>query len=226
MSTPQTAVRETVVTEPEGPSARTDLAVGPMLRALALDVGLPVVTYYVLHLLGVGDFGALVAAAGVAALRVVVSAIRHRSLNLFATVMLVVFGLGLVLALVSGDEHFFLLKNSIVTGAVGITFLATAFGSRPLTLAAAESFSPKKRAQLAERFRTDPHVRRGHRVSSTVWGAGLLAEALIRIPLVYLLPISVMVGLGEAMLFIAMGLLMAWNVWYVRRAEARGRAAS
>ena len=223
MSTTHIADRETVVTEQ---SASADMPVGPMLRGLGLDIALPVVAYYVLHLLGVNDFLALVVAAAVAALRVIVSAIRHRSLNLFAAVMLVVFGLGLVLALVSGDEHFLLLKSSIVTGAVGITFLATAFGSRPLTLAAAESFQPRKRAQITEEFRTDPDVRRGFRVCSVVWGAGLIAEALIRIPLVYLLPVSVMVGLGEVMLFVSIGLLMAWNVWYVRRAEARARKAS
>lgn len=220
MTAPALHREDTVV---EDRPAAADMPVGPMLRGLGLDIALPVVAYYVLHLLGVNDFLALVVAAAVAALRVIVSAIRHRSLNLFAAVMLVVFGLGLVLALVSGDEHFLLLKSSIVTGAVGITFLATAFGSRPLTLAAAESFQPRKRAQIAEEFRTDPDVRRGFRVCSIVWGAGLIAEALIRIPLVYLLPVSVMVGLGEVMLFVSIGLLMAWNVWYVRRAEARAR---
>ena len=40
--------------------------------------------------------------------------------------MLVVFGLGLALAFVSGDARFLLLKNSFVTGAVGLMFLATA----------------------------------------------------------------------------------------------------
>ncbi|RTL66558.1 MAG: hypothetical protein EKK42_17065 [Pseudonocardiaceae bacterium] len=223
MSTMHIADRETVVAEP---SAGARMPVGAMLRGLGLDIALPVLTYYALHLFGVGDYVALLVAALAAAARVVVSVVRHRSLNLFATVMLVVFGLSLALTLISGDEHFFLLKNSIVTGAVGITFLATAFGPRPLTLAAAESFNPRRRAELAEEFRTDPHVRRGHRVSSTVWGAGLLAEALIRIPLVYLLPVSVMVGLGELMFLGTMALLLAWNVLYVRRAQARAREAS
>ncbi|GEL25948.1 hypothetical protein PSU4_49020 [Pseudonocardia sulfidoxydans NBRC 16205] len=223
MTATHIADRETDVTErPAG----TGMPVGPMLRGLGLDLALPVVAYYVLHLFGVGDYVALLVAALVAAARVVVSVVRHRSLNLFATVMLVVFGLSLALTLISGDEHFFLLKNSIVTGAVGLTFLATAFGPRPLTLAAAESFNPRKGADLAEAFRTDPRVRRGHRISSTVWGAGLLAEALIRIPLVYLLPVSVMVGLGEVMFLGAMALLLAWNVWYVRRAQARARQTS
>ena len=37
-------------------------------------------------------------------------------------------------------------------------------------------------------------------VSSAVWGTGLLVEAAVRVPLVYLLPISVMVGVSEAMM--------------------------
>ncbi|GAA4874204.1 hypothetical protein GCM10023403_46090 [Pseudonocardia benzenivorans] len=217
------STEEIVVTEPDQRPASTDMPVGPMLRSLGLDIALPVAAYYVLHLCGVGDYVALVVAALVAAARVAVSAVRHRSLNLFATVMLVVFGLSLALAFVSGDEHFFLLKNSIVTGAVGLTFLATAFGPRPLTLAAAESFTPRRRTRLAEEFRTNPRVRRGHRISSTVWGVGLLAEALIRVPLIYVLPVSVMVGLSEVLFLAAMALLIAWNAWYVRRARSRAR---
>jgi hypothetical protein len=62
-------------------------------------------------------------------------AIRERTLNLFATVMLIVFGLGLLLTFVSGDPRFLLVKESFVTGAAGIAFLVTAaVGRRPLTL--------------------------------------------------------------------------------------------
>jgi hypothetical protein len=43
------------------------------------------------------------------------AAVRDRSLNLFATVMLLVFGIGLALAFMSGDARFLLLKGSIVT---------------------------------------------------------------------------------------------------------------
>jgi hypothetical protein len=95
---------------------------------------------------------------------------RQRKLNLLATVMLVVFGTGLVLALVSGDAGFLLLKNSIVTGAVGAVFLVTTVVGRPLTLAASQSFNPARRAELAERYCSDPRVRHGHRPCSTVWG--------------------------------------------------------
>jgi hypothetical protein len=196
-----------------------------MLRGLAADVGLPLLGYYVLHFLGVADWPALLAATALAAVRIVWVAVRERSLNLFATVMLVVFGLGVVLALVSGDARFLLLKNSIVTGSVGLVFLVTTLWGRPLSVAASESFQPDRREEIRREYDTNPYVRRGHKVSSTVWGAGLLLESLVRVPLIYLLPVSVMVGLGEALTVVVFAGLMAWTVWYRKQAAARIAAA-
>ena len=62
-----------------------------MVRGLAWDVGLPLVAYYALHLLGASDWVALLTASFAAALRIVWAAVRDRRLNLFAVVMLVVF---------------------------------------------------------------------------------------------------------------------------------------
>jgi hypothetical protein len=200
----------------------------PMLRGLAPDVGLPVVAYYALHLLGASDWVALPAGSAVAAFRIVWVALRRRTLNAFATVMLLVYGAGFLLALATGDPRTLLLKTSLVTGAVGVVFLVTAIrGRRPLTLAAMQSFAPAKAAQAQEQYDTDPQVRRGHRLSSLVWGVGLPAEALLRIPLVYLLPVDVAVGATEALLIAALVLLASWNGWYVRRARRRraGRTA-
>ena len=202
-----------------GPSARL------MLRGLGWDVGLPVLGYYALHLAGVSDLVALLVASALAAARIVWVAERDRELNPFATVMLVVFGIGLILALASGDPRFLLLKNSIVTGVLGLVFLGTTLFGTPLTLAASQSFQPARKAELRHAYDTNPHVRHGHRLCSTVWGVGLVLEALIRVPLVFLLPISVMVGLGELMTIAVIGGLLAWNIWYVKRATARGQAA-
>ena len=52
-----------------------------------------------------------------------------------------------------------------------------------------------------------------------MWGGGLLLEALVRVPLIYTLPISVMVGISEAPSVATFGGLIAWNVWYARRAS-------
>lgn len=192
-----------------------------MLRGLLWDVGLPLVAYYALHLAGVDDFTALLTATVLAGARIVWAAVRDRELNLFATVMLVVFGLGLILALTSGDPRYLLLKNSIVTGAVGLVFLATVAFGRPLTLAASQSFNPSHRAEIAERYRTDPRVRHGHRLCSAVWGVGLLAEAIVRVPLVFALPVDVMVGVSEALTIVTFVGLIAFTLRYVRKVSTR-----
>ena len=196
-----------------------------MVRGLGWDVGLPLVGYYALHLLGVADWPALLVATALAAVRIVWVAVRERSLNLFATIMLVLFGFGVVLALLTGDVRILLLKNSFVTAALGLLFLGTVVWGTPLTLAASQSFQPARREELRHEYDTDPLVRHGHRVSSTTWGAGLLAEALVRVPLVYLLPVSVMVGVGEVLSIGTLAGLVAWTVWYARRLGAREAAA-
>lgn len=188
-----------------------------MLRALAWDVGVPILAYYVLHLAGASDWFALLAATSAAGLLVVWGAVRDRSVNLFASVMLVVFGIGLALAVVTGDERFLLLKASITTGVIGAAFLVAAAWGRPLTLSAAQRWEPARAAQVVAAYDADPRVRRMHLISSLVWGLGLLAEAAVRVPLIFLLPVSVMVGLSTAMLVVTIGGLVAWNGWYARR---------
>jgi hypothetical protein len=198
-----------------------------MLRGTALDVGLPVLAYYALHLAGASDWAALLAGSAVAATRIAWSAVRQRSLNAFATLMLLVYGVGFALVLTTGDPRTLLLRSSLVTAVVGLVFLITAWrGRRPLTLAASQSFAPGGAEDAAREYETDPRVRHGYRVSSVVWGSGLLVEAVVRVPLVHLLPIDVAVGASEGLLVGALLGLVAWNGRYVRRGRARGRAAA
>jgi hypothetical protein len=106
-----------------------------------------------------------------------------------------------------------------VTGAVGLTFPVTAIrGRRPLTLAAQQSWTPAQAEELAAEYRERPEVRRGHRRASTVWGVGLLTEALVRVPPVYLLPISVGVGASTGLAVLTMAGLTIWTIRF------RGRA--
>src|SRR5690242_16384013 len=122
-----------------------------LLRGMAWDVGLPLVAFYGLHLAGASDWVALLTASGAAAARLVWAAVRDRRLNPFAAVMLVVFGVGVALALIGGDPRFLLLKDSVTTAAIGLTFVVTTLFGRPLTFVAMQSFNPAKAQYLAQR---------------------------------------------------------------------------
>ncbi|MEV6342067.1 VC0807 family protein [Actinoplanes sp. NPDC051851] len=187
-----------------------------MIRSLAYDLGLPVITYYGLHALGASDSAALFAGTIAAGLRLAWSAIRTRTLNHFSSIMAAVFGVGLLFTLLTGDPRFLLIKHSVMSAVIGILFVVTALrGSKPLTLSAQQSFAPAKAAELAQAYATTPRIRHGHRVASLVWGAGLLTEAALRIVLVYLLPVSVMVGLSTILTITTFTLLIAWNARYI-----------
>lgn len=190
------------------------------VRERAVDLLPPLVIYYGLHLAGASDWVALLVAVLAAALRVVWVAARDRTLNPFAAFTLLSFGIGLVLTFISGDPRFLLLKDVITISAVGIAFLITAArGHRPLTLIVHQTWAPSRSVQIARHYHTHPDVRRRHRVSSTVGGLTLLAFALVKAALVFLLPISVMVGLSPLMqLAIAAGLIV-WTARYLSRAQ-------
>ncbi len=205
---------------------RLDSGVTAMIRSMAADLGLPVITYYGLHALGAGDTTALLAGTLAAGARLVWVAIRSRTVSYFSMVMGAVFGVGLLFTLLTGDARFLLIKHSVMSAVIGVLFLVTAYrGSKPLTLSAQQSFMPAKASELAAEYATNPAVRRGHRVASLVWGGGLLVEAAVRVVLVYLLPVDVMVGLSTVLTVITFTLLIGWNARYIatRQAAAAGK---
>ncbi|MFI5897486.1 VC0807 family protein [Actinoplanes sp. NPDC051513] len=186
-----------------------------MIRSMAWDLGLPLAAYYALHTADASDTAALLAGSGAAGVRLVWVAARSRALSAFSMVMGAVFGVGLLFTLLTGDPRFLLVKHSAMAAVIGSMFLITAFRGRPLTLAAQQSFMPKRAAELAEAYATTPEIRHGHRVASLVWGGGLLAEAVVRAALVYTLPISVMVGLSTALTVVTFAALIGWNARYI-----------
>ncbi|MHC1562929.1 hypothetical protein ACR9E3_28555 [Actinomycetospora sp. C-140] len=67
-------------------------------------------------------------------------------------------------------------------------------------------------------------MRRLFRVSALVWGLGLGIESVARIPLVYALPVEVMVGVSAALLIATNAGLAVWNVVYGIRQGRRATA--
>jgi hypothetical protein len=196
------------------------------LAGLAWDVGLPLIGYYALHWFGASDRVALLTATAAAGARLVWVALRTRHITWFAAVMLAVFGAGTALTFTGGDPRVLLLKDSVTTAMIGVVFLVSLLSKRPLTLSAAQTWRPTTARRLAELYRNEPAARRAFRVSALGWGAGLLGESVLRVPLIYLLPVDVMVGLSTAMMIIAMAGLAIWNAAYITRAARRTPALS
>lgn len=192
-----------------------------ILRSLLVDVGVPALAYFVAHWLGASDFVALLSGSLIALLRTLFVAVKDRKFQLFSAVMVGVFTVGLVLSFVTGDPRFLLVKESAGTGVAGLAFLISCVLGKPLVYYAALRMQPAKEAEFAQMWETRPEFRKTFVVMSLVWGVGLLFEALLRIPLVFLLPIEVMVTVSTVMIIVAFVVLAVWTKWYAARRQAR-----
>lgn len=189
------------------------------LLPLVWDVGLPTGAYYLVRASGESPYLSLLAGTVVAGLRVGYVAVSSRKFDGFAAFLLTVFGVGLALAFVTGDARFLLAKDSVTTGVAGLIFLGTCLFGRPLCFYAAGRMlarTPGKRRHWESLWASSKEFRHLMLVMTLVWGFGQLAEAVVRLPLVYLLPIDVMAGLSSAMQIAAYVLLTLWTVWYVK----------
>jgi hypothetical protein len=61
------------------------------------------------------------------------------------------------------------------------------------------------------------------RLICIMWGVGLVAEALLRVVLVYVLPIPAFLLVSQVMAFAVMGLLMLATMLIGKRTRARAR---
>lgn len=190
------------------------------LPIVLLDVVPVVAAYYLLRLLGVPEFTALLVATGVGAARVIWVAIKDRRLDGFAASTGLVFALGLILSFLTGDERFLLAIKSLTTGVLAVVLIGTCVAGKPAAFGIAKRFGADDAATAARwdvMYAQRPAFRRIYLVMTLVWAGALLAESVLRIPLVYLLPLDLMTDLSTAMLVGTLCLMAAWGAWSGRR---------
>lgn len=176
---------------------------------LALDLGVSPLAYYGLAAAGVGIYHALLAATVVAGGWLLCTTALDRKVDGLAAFMLGMYGVMFVLAAVTSDERLLLARDPLTSGLAGLVFLGSCATAMPAT------------AYLAHKLHggSPGDLRRMHVVESLVLGAGLLAEAVTRMVLVFTLPIGVVAGLSPAVEFAVLPVLVAWMVWHRRRAR-------
>lgn len=126
------------------------------------------------------------------------------------------------------DPRLLLLKSSVFTGVLGLVFLGSLLLERPLMYYFGRKFgtdgTPAGLARWNSFWEDLSVFRRGQRVMTVVWGVAFLAEALIRIPLVYALPVSVGVVIADVFPFVVIAALVTWTITYAKRSAAASKA--
>ncbi|MFJ9775446.1 VC0807 family protein [Kitasatospora sp. NPDC101157] len=181
---------------------------------LAYDIGLSPATFYGCQAAGFPVTTSLMAATAAAGGRLLWSVLRSRHLDAVAVLMLATYALGLALTLPTHDARLLLLRDPATSALTGLVFLASCATRTPAIAYLAR--------RLPARGPDTPAAHSARRRLTALWGAALLAEAALRLVLVFTLPLSVVSGLSTAVEVVVVTALVMWT----RRSRQRVRTAS
>ncbi|POX37268.1 hypothetical protein C3486_29170 [Streptomyces sp. Ru73] len=188
------------------------------LLRLALDLGMSSLAYYGCVLAGLDTLPALLTATAVAAGWLTATAVYDRRADGLAVGMLLMYGLSAAFAAATSAPRPLLLRDPLVSALAGLVFLGSCLSATPAT------------AYLARKLHgqplSDPRLRRAHRTQTLVLGTGLTAEALVRVLLVYALPVPTAAALTPPLEFVVLVPLVVWTVVHRRKALARSSTAA
>ncbi|MET0693864.1 MAG: VC0807 family protein [Propionibacteriaceae bacterium] len=162
------------------------------LRAVGVQVVLPIATYLLLVQLGTSPAWALVGSAGVSVLALVLEWVRSRELSTLGLLVLIQFVLSIAVAGLTGNARLVLLKDYVITAAIAVGAAASLALPRPFIARVRRDLSPD-RSTFDRRWTTQPTFRRVHRRLTVLWVAGLLGQAGVAAAVIYSTPITVAV---------------------------------
>ena len=193
-----------------------------LLRDIGVNAVAPYATYLILHGAGIATVPALAAGAMFPAGAVLVTRLRSGRIDALGIIMLVATGAGVLGGLVFTSPLLLLARGSLITGGIGMLFLASLAAPRPLVfhLISSTGQAPARAARYDALWSDMARFRSVMRRMTTIWGIVLLAEALVRLLLIGLLPIEVFLPFSEVMWIAVFGGMTAWSWRYGRRQMA------
>ncbi|ANS76757.1 hypothetical protein AWM70_21015 [Paenibacillus yonginensis] len=190
-----------------------------LTATLCINAVCPFLVYSIL-IRHYSSFAALLAASLIPLLDNVWHLVRHRRLDAFGFLMLVSLVLSALAALLGGNERLILVRESLVTGVIGLLFIGSLSLDKPLLFWLAGRFLAKPvSARLAEHW-GHPRLRAMFRCMTAVWGILLLVEALLRVLLVFCLKPAAVLALSGPCLYIFIGGAALWTYLYRMRNRA------
>lgn len=145
--------------------------------------------------------------------------LKDKKIDVYAMFILFGFIIGIIAVLLGGGEKFLLLRESFITGIMGMVFLISLLLKKPLIYYFAQRFSnPDKNNKIDWEKRWNiPYFRYGMRLMTSVWGLGLIFEAIIKVILVYTLSISEFLLVSSFISYGIIALLIFWQVKYIKK---------
>ncbi|MGH2516367.1 MAG: VC0807 family protein [Ktedonobacterales bacterium] len=159
------------------------------------------------------------------------SLVRTRHLDALGAISLVFIVIGLLTNLIFQDPKVFLIKESFITGALGLAcLLSLVVTPRPAMFYLGRYFASggdRERMLAFNNLWQYPSFRTTQRIITGVWGVTYLAEALIRVALVAIVGtgpkgVSTILAVSPILLGVVTIGTVGWTMWYVRRSVRKG----
>ncbi|WP_066061733.1 VC0807 family protein [Neobacillus soli] len=150
--------------------------------------------------------------------------VKYRKADAFGLFMLTGFVLSLLAFVLGGNERLILLRESMVTGLLGLIFIGSLFFAKPLIYHFAIRFSASDASEKKGQFEKNwevPYFRIVLRIMTAIWGIALLGEAVVKVILVYELSISAFLAISQLIFYSVIGAAILFTVAYRRYAKTR-----
>jgi hypothetical protein len=182
-----------------------------LLPSLVIDALLPYLIYIILspH---TSELNALIASSIPPVISNIVSLIRARKIDAIGIIVFLGIVVSIVAIFLGGDPRLLLVRESLVTGVLGVACLVSLLLPKPLMFYISLHFAPKN-ANFYELWQY-PTFRRFLNIVTIAWGVFFLAEFLLKVLLVYTLPIAVSVGVTPVVFYALLVVMILWTTRY------------
>jgi hypothetical protein len=195
-----------------------------MIVELAVNLLLPWLAYR-LALPHWGELGALYASAVPPIVWSLFEFARTRRVDALSVLILLGIVLSIVMMALGGSPKLLLLRESLVSGAIGVAFLLSLAMKRPLTFYLARATVARESDGGAERFEAlwneRPGLRKSIWLMTLVWGLGLTGENVLRSWLAWHWPDERYLIVSPFISYAIFGGLTVWTLIYRTRLKNR-----
>jgi hypothetical protein len=211
-------------------SARPLISPWSVVPALIVDGLCPFLTYMLLrrYVPGVSELTALGLGALFPAARGFIEVSRRGRTDIIGAIVLAGIGISVLALLIGGTPRLLLIRESFVTGALGLIAVSSFAWPRPLLFYIGRQLSGSEDGPARERFDAlweRQQARRTFRLMTLVWALGWLGEFGLRVVMVLTLPVSQVLAISPIVFNVITVGLIAWTLAYTER-KRRGAAAT
>jgi hypothetical protein len=182
-------------------------SVRALIPNLLLDVGGTIATYYAL--LGFFSPESLVPLYGatlVPTLNILFNVWKKRRIDVIGVIVLIGLLTGMAAVFMGGTQRLLLVRESFVSGAMGLALFVSPFFPKPLGYYVMRSFMTQNAVAPFDTLWEKPPFRRTVRSITLFWGCVLLVEFGLRISFALMLPVVFALGVGP---LISNGIMLA-----------------